>query len=208
MRHLSLEETFPEQEARLAPLDEPLMSAWAGLIEAPPREAGAALADLLGLLPPLASRLAERVQQLTLLVPRDPDRRTSLRFRSLCVSWRDGGHLLFRGNEHWLPFDWPPDFRGPLARLGLISFHGNDEIFVDAGPEAAAISKRLAESGKEPPADLRPFYTDGGDRTSLWIGSETSRAWVFERSSGRLSLESEGGFQAWFGKRLATAWVE
>lgn len=200
MRPLSLEESFPDQMT-LAPATGPLMPAWAGLLASSVQEAGASIADLLGLTP--RSSLTLRVARVALLVPRAPDRRDSIRHRSLAVEWREGGHLLFRGNEHWLPFDWPPDFRGPLARLGLVSFTGQDEVFVDSGPEAAAISQRLSEAGERPQARLRPFYTDGGDRTSLWMDEDTSRSWVFDRALGRLSPESEGGFHGWFTLHLA-----
>lgn len=204
MSPLGLEEAFPDH-LELSAIGEPLMPAWEGLLSAPPKEAAAALADLLALPASVGGELVSRVARVFLLAPRSVERRDVLRLRSLGIGYRDGGFLFFRGNEHWLPFDWPPDFRHPLSRLGLVSFRGQDEIFVNSGPEASAIHRSLSEAGETPSAPLRPFYTDGQDRTSLWVGSDTQRSWAFDRTTCTLSVESEDGFPGWFARHFAAS---
>lgn len=201
MPTMPIDALCPNCEA-LPKAEEPLMPAWAALLTRPAPEAGAALADLLGLPPgPAADRLRQ-AHQVTLHVPRDPSRRHALRRRTLAVALPGEAWLIFRGNEHSLPFDWPPDYRTPLARLGLVAFGAEDEIFVDAGSEARAIARRLEAAGRVPPPRLRPFYTDGKRHYSCWLDGDFTRSWAFDRDDGTLREESEGGLAGWLSVQL------
>ncbi len=202
MSRMELEQAFPTCEVLETAL-EPVMPGWTALLEGPRDEVGDELAKRLGLRAgSTASVVLSTVDRVALLLPVEENRRNQLRFRGLVLDLAAGPRLLFSGLEHLLPFDWPPDYRRVVSRLGPVAFGPGSELFIDDGTEADELMQALHGAGRERPVGLVPFYCDGNGARSCWVGGDPSVTWRYDPEQRRLEPESEGGFAGWFSHRL------
>ena len=202
MQRLPLEQAFPHCEV-LAEAHEPLMPGWERLLDESLEDVGHTLAKMLGLRAgSTAAELVGDVERLALLVPVEERRAKRLRFRALVLDLKAGPRLLFSGFEHLLPFDWPPDYRQVVSRLGPVGIGPGAELFIDDGTEADELMSRLRAADQERPVGLVPFYIDQRRHRSCWAGGDPSQTWVFDPETHQLEPESEGGFPGWFSHRL------
>lgn len=198
----SLDQAFPSCEI-LNYAAEPTMPGWERLLTCALEDVGPTLAKLLGLRAgSTAAELVGAAEGVALLVPVEERRRSGLRFRALAVDLACGPRLLFSGIEYLLPFDWPPDVRRVISRLGPVAIGAGAELFVDDGTEADELMATLEAAGCSRPVGLLPFYCDSRGARSCWVGGDASHTWLFDPDIPALEPESDGGFPGWFSHRL------
>jgi hypothetical protein len=206
MSRVSLTQAFPgcELVAEVDRLDDPVMPAWPRLLGSAGAELGMRLAQRLGLrADSAAAGWLEGVERAGVLLPLDERRRSQLAYRSFVVELAAGPRLLFSGISYLLPFDWPPDYREVVSRLGPVCFGPGSELFVDDGSEADELMQRLRDARQPRPTGLVPFFGDGAGGFSCWVDGDASRTFRFDPERSALEAESDGGFAGWFAGRLA-----